>query len=369
MSDKKQLLLEDGSKLDWLEKSAEMFLNKSIVLYGLSNTGKGRIIIDILYSLRNYISFPFVICKSQVSAEKDYSPRIPRSCITHTLTKEWLEQFIKTQEGRARLYNIANSIKNLQNLFSKIKNGTAKVLEAQIMNNTESIIQEIELSNMSFAQKKSVKEKIRDGESNMLKLLYRAFIRRYYNELDKYGDKLTDDEYITLHHIDFIPHALLIFDDCAFLLKKWIKENPGIKELFYQGRHFYTTVILATQADKDIDSEIRKNARLSFFTSAQDAAGAFTRASNNYPDRDRKRTNTCIKAVFMPDGIESKTNFQKLVYDRDNPSNPFKYTIADLFDDNDFQLGADSVWDLDSKMRPNDDDYKASNFLKRYARY
>jgi hypothetical protein len=87
-----------------------MFLNKSIVLYGLSNTGKGRIIIDILYRLRNHISFPFVICKSQVSAEKDYAPRIPRSCIKYTLTKEWLEQFIKTQEGRARLYNIASNL-------------------------------------------------------------------------------------------------------------------------------------------------------------------------------------------------------------------------------------------------------------------
>jgi hypothetical protein len=335
MSDEKQIQLEDGTKLDWLDKSAETFLSKLIILYGMANTGKTKMIIDIMYRLKDSITFPFIICESQLSAE-DYAPIISHDHIKNakTLTKEWLEQFIKIQKGIPALYNTANNIKNLQSLFGRIKSEKANALEAKIINKTEDIIQEIELSNMSLSQKKITEMKIHEQKSNMLKLLYRKFIRQYYHELDKYSDNLTEDEYITLHHIDFKPHALLIFDDCACWLRKWIKESKLIRELVYNHRAYYTTIILTTTSRREIEPVIRGIADLSFYMSVHDALDAFDQQTNEYSSEKRKQAINYINVVFKNNNSDEK-NHKKLVYNLSGCYCPsFHYTVADLFENN-----------------------------------
>jgi len=152
------------------------------------------------------------------------------------------------------------------------------------------------------------------------------------------------------------------------MIKTWVKESPAIKELFYQGRHIYTTIVLGTQADKEIDSEIRKNASISIFTTPQDVTGAFARGSNAFPDRDKRRAQLCCNAIFSP-GLASSSHdtYQKLVYVRDDRIDPFKYTIADIYNDNEFKIGSNWVWELDKYLYPSDNKSQNTSMFDKYT--
>ena len=369
MSDK-ELTLQDGTKLDWLNKSPHTFLNKSIVLYGLSGTGKTKMILDIMYIMRNHISFPFVISKSQVSALENYGKIIPKGCIKWNLTKEWLEQFIIKQTERASIYNTVNKLENLKMVFNMIDNNTASLLETQVIHDADCRIQTIELnSTIPYAKKTNLTKCIRKARDEALAVLYKKFIRVYSVELDGIKPEMTRECQLVIKFLDFMPHALLVFDDCAFMFKQWIKESTSIKDLFYQGRHLYTTLLLGSQSDKELDPEIRKSAYMSVFTTVQDVISSFSKASNCFPDRDRKRALACANAVFMPDGIVSTENFQKLVYIRHDAHNPLRYTIADLHEDKEQKIGASCVWELDEMLYPRENERRSeARILDKYIR-
>lgn len=366
----KELILQDGTKLEWLTKSPHTFLNKSIVLYGLSGTGKSKIILDILYIMRNHISFPFIITKSQASALENFGKIIPRGCIKWNLTKEWLELFIIKQTERASIYNTVNKLENLKKVFDMIDNNTATLLETQVIHDADCRIQSIELnSTIAYAKKTNLTKGIRKARDEALAVLYKKFIRVYRVELDGIRPEMTRACQLVIKFLDFMPHALLVFDDCAFMIKQWVKESTSMKDLFYQGRHNYTTILLGSQADKELDPEIRKSAYISVFTTIQDVISSFSKASNCFPDRDRKRALACANAVFMPDGIMSNDNFQKLVYIRHDAHNPLRYTIADLHEEEEHRIGASCVWELDEMLYPRDDEKKSeARVFDKYIR-
>lgn len=363
----KTICLPDGTKLDWFNKDYSMFLNKSIILYGLSGSGKSSIIINILYTLRNHISYPFIITKSMASAEKNYIGRVPRGCIKWNLTKQWLEEFIVGQSARTKVYEEVNALHNLKETFDHIDNKLAVDHETCIINNAERCIHAIEQNTtLSYPDKKQLLDDIKKTRNDALIHLYKTFIRAYRVELEQIRHNLSPSSRRVITFLDFMPHALLVFDDCAHMIKTWVKESPAIKELFYQGRHIHTTIILGTQADKEIDSEIRKNARISIFTTAQDTTGAFSRAANAFPERDRKRASICANAIFSSNLIGSRNTYQKLVYVRDDPIDPFKYTIADVFEDDEFKIGSNCVWELDKYLYP---DHNKSAKISMFDKY
>ena len=160
------------------------------------------------------------------------------------------------------------------------------------------------------------------------------------------SDNLTEEELCCVNYLDFKPHVLLIFDDCASIFKKWVKESTVIKEMFYNGRHYYITIIITAQDDKEIVSELRKNAIINIFTTHQSAQANFTRSANAYPKHERERADLCIKKIFKQDS--QKKNFKKLVYVQNNDDDPFYYTIADLYGN--FRVGCPALWKLDEKI-------------------
>jgi hypothetical protein len=360
----RDITLPDGSKLEWLSKTPNTFLNKSVILYGLSGMGKTSIIINILYILRNHISFPFIITKSQASAEHNYFKRVPRGCIKWALTKDWLEIFITKQSERSKIFDTVNKLENLKEVFNMIEHNTASILETQIIQDAECRIQTIELNNsLAFPKKVSLIKGIKKARDEALAILYKKFIRAYRVELENVKLDMKRESQLVVKYLDFMPHALLVFDDCAFMLKQWIKESTSIHNLFYQGRHIYTTIILGTQSDKEIATEIRKSAFISMFMSPQDVISAFSRASNSFPDHDRKKALMSSHAVFTPEGMISSDNFQKLVYIRKDLSKPFRYIIAEVLDDDDFKIGAECVWELDEKLYPRDKEKKMESII------
>lgn len=364
----KDLHLEDGSVLKWFQKSHENFLNKTTIIYGRRESGKSTIVLEILSLLKDYISIPFIISQSNAA---DFIGRVPKNCIKSNITKEWLEEFLLAQKGRADLYNKANDMKTLKYLFDKIRTTQAESMEKQLLRMADKYISNIEFNpKLDYSAKREQIKAIQEMQVKKLVDLYKSNIRSYKHILDGMVDKLNRDEICCLNYLDFVPHALLVFDDCASVFKKWVKESTVIKEIFYNGRHCYITFIITSQDDKEIESELRKNAMVSFFTSQQAAIANFTRASNAYPKHEKIRADLCTKRVFkggdsVNNSLKTK-NFKKLVYIQ-NREDPFMYIIADLCGE--FKMGCPSLWALDQKIEETksvNNNEEVQGFFNRY---
>ena len=344
--DSKNLTLEDGSQLQWFKKSYKNYLNKTVILYGRTNSGKSTIIDEIMYLCKDYIAVVVVICQSTITVESSsYFGKIPNSCIKKEATTDWLEEFMRNQKGKAALYNTANSIKTLRSVFNRVKYSADTRLEEECISNAEKYIYKIKNNhNLDFATKKENIKNIEDIRDRSLVMLYKKCIRENKIQLENSTD-MTEEEICCVNYLDFNPNVMLIYDDCASMLKKWIKASPEIAEMFYNGRHYYITQIFGVQDDKVIDSELRKNARVSIFTSQQAATSNFERASNGYSKFEKKRSEICIKKVFLES--RSERNYKKLVYILDE-IDPFHYTIADIQDN--FKMGCAALWEFDEKV-------------------
>lgn len=349
MNTNKDLSLDDGSTLKWFKKDYKYFLNKTAIIYGRTQSGKSTIIDEIMYMIKSYISIPIVICQSSVTVQSSpYYGKIPNNCIKSNVTKEWLIEFMNTQKGRAAIYKTANDIKTLKSLFDKIKTNDISSIESQMINNANIHINKLHNNpGIDFAEKKSqitAIENIRD--ENLIKL-YKTCIRKNKPELER-KTNLTTEEKCCVNYLDFNPNVMLVFDDCAASFKKWVKESEVIKEMFYNGRHYFITQIITAQDDKEIDSELRKNALVSIFTTSQSSGANFNRSSNNYTKADKKLADLCATRVFNSESENSRVkNFKKLVY-LQSEAQPFYYTIADLYDD--FRIGCDAIWELDEGL-------------------
>lgn len=362
MKDNKSLILDDGSRIEWFNKSYKNFLNKTTLLYGRTRSGKSTIILEIINLLKNHVPIPFIISKSN---GEDFIGKVPKFCIKSNLTKEWLEDFLIKQKGRAKIYRQANDMRTLKDLFDRIKTPQEEIKEKMILQTADKYIQIIEYNDkLDYSMKRTRSDEIKNIQIDKLKNLYKSNIRQNKPFLESMFDKLNKNEICCVRYVDFLPNALLIFDDCASIFKKWVKESTVIKEIFYAGRWSYITFIITAQDDKEIDSELRKNAINSYFTTAQAAMANFTRASNSYTRAEKQKAELCIRKIFHANS--GGKNHKKLVYVQDREE-PFLYTIAELMDD--FKIGCPSLWELDRKMeekgKPENEEVKG--FFDKYC--
>ncbi|MGL5934505.1 MAG: hypothetical protein ACRCZI_02660 [Cetobacterium sp.] len=344
----KDLLLEDGTQLKWFNRSNECYLNKTTLIYGQTNSGKSTIIDEIMYLCKDYIVGIFVICQSTViPTSSPYYKKVPINCIKNSVTKEWLEKMMEIQKGRAAIYDTANDLGTLKKVCSRLSNNDIIRNESIINLETNRCTERIRNNNkIDFAEKKAQithVESIRD--SNLINV-YKNAIRKYNVDLESING-LSPEERCCIKFIDFNPNIMIVYDDCASMFKKWVKSSPIIKEMFYNGRHYYITQVIGLQDDKEADSELRKNARVSIFTTAQAATANFTRTSNSYSKSEKTRAAHCIKKIFTSDIHSVVKNYKKLVYQQQN-NDPFNYMIADVYDH--FQMGSESLWKIDEMI-------------------
>lgn len=344
----KDLSLEDGTNLKWFNNDYNCFLNKTSIIYGRTQSGKSTIIDEIMFLLKDYIAIPFVICQSSITiSSSPYFGKLPNNCIKSGVTKEWLENFMEMQKGKAAIYKTANDIKTLKNLFNKIKTSESGEAEAAIQQYGERYVRNISANvRLDFGQKRDQITNINNIQELHLVTLYKKSIRKNKFTLEN-NSTLAPDERCCVNYLDFNPNTMLIFDDCAASFKKWVKESTSIKEMFYNGRHYYITQIISSQDDKELESELRKNALVSIFTTQQAATANFERKSNSYSKSEIKRAELCARRVFSTSDNLAK-NYKKLVYLQNGDINPFCYTIATIHDN--FRIGCDAVWDLDTKI-------------------
>lgn len=355
--DDKSLHLDDRTKLRWCAKDYRYYLNKTTIVYGRTNSGKSTLIEEIMFLCKDYVPTVFVIAPTN-SSNNAYTDKIPSQFILKDLDVDWLDKLLMRQKNSAGAYINANKIDMLKRLFDKISDSTSQNLEMSIIKKAGSSIMFVEESSMDFSHKKSQKAQILEDRDNMLRKLYKTSIR-FNKVILENNDRLPKSEKAALSFLDFNPNIMLILDDCASKFKKLYKKSSAIKEIFYEGRHYFFTTLIAAQDDKEIDSELRKNTHLSMFTTSQAATSNFERASNGYAKHERMRAKQCIESVFKQDDNDIK-HFRKLIYIQ-NESDPFRYTIADMYDE--FRMGSLPMWEYSERIGKKSDNLNKNNKL------
>jgi len=366
--DEDYLDVRDGSKIYFLPKDYKYFLRKLTLVFGGSGSGKTTLLDEIMKLCQPHVPNVFVIARTN-TANAAYDGKVAPVCIQDgrnaKKTVQWLENFLVRQKNAAGAYTKAHNIKILKPLFTRASNRKSALLEETILERARANLIYIEsVTELNPAQKRAQRKKIEKNRDETLISLYRSVIRCRKDELEKIKNDLSEDEATALSFLDFNPHAMLILDDCASQFKLWTKMSTAIKELFYEGRHYFITTVIISQDDKEIDSELRKGSMVSLFTTDQIAISNFTRTSNSYPKHIAQRAKACIEAVFKLEKGEPD-HFQKLAYIRGLPD-PFRYTVAELYDD--FQMGSPAIWEFSKRIEESSNKKRDNNpLVERYT--
>ena len=298
------LTTKNDTRIHQFDDSPTNLLNKSIVLYGGSNSGKTTIIKHFLHKLMPYAPTVFVVCPTEPN-HNTYKQFLPKEMIHYNLDPDsngetFLTKFIQWQESRTVTYKAVNDIKNLLLLYNKLPD--------QRIN---SRIEEI----------KAIRKK--GNKTDKCDLLLCHIIKEHiYKNLDKYTQVAsTDADKMILKYTYINPHAIIIFDDCAATFKSMFKSKE-FRDLFYQGRHKNITTMLSCQDNTDIEAYIRKNAAISVYTQYAVVESNFKLASNGCGKDVFSKAKDVATTIF-----NNSTAYTKMIYMINDPTDQHFYHI------------------------------------------
>lgn len=351
-------LYVDNDKIQLVENDPDIFLHKSIILYGSSGSGKTMMIKHILYLLSKKIAQVVVISPTN-KVNKDYDNIIPKVFIHDSVSDDLFKNIYQKQEASRNVYDKTSNLNNLYNLFKKCATKTELEeyqLREKVFKQTDKKIDEkVKHISDKIRQKDILK---REHEKGMIKF-FKHTIRKYQKVLTSKNSNidLTETDKIVIKYLYYNPNVLLLFDDTAASFKNWGKKT-GVTELFFNGRHFYVTTIMSFQNDTTLPPDLRSNAFISIFTTKQCALNFIANKKNCISKNDQKKFEKLIDKIFQQSA--NYKNHQKMIYFRQNPiETQIQYMIADIH--NDFRFGSEAIWELSNEIKKNEDELDDSN--------
>lgn len=325
------------TELDELEITADLFLNKTSILYGASCSGKSKFIEDILHKLRHLVKQIVVVCTSEPTNHTyggtDSSPGIvPKPLIHYKLTDEIIIKIWKRQEMLASMYSRANDPVILENLFNRLgMRDVNRILARADAAKAEQVVTVTEQYVDKAVQKKKIAE-IEEQFTEFKLLIYKRYIIANASTLSKM--ELSIEERHALKYIGLNPNMVLILDDCSadFNNLQTKEAQTALSNMFFRGRHVFLTTIIALHDDTMLDVELRKNAFISIFTTKQSAFAYLDRRNNGLKSMQKKVT-ASFESTFV--------GFQKLAYIRQHEK--FYRTTASDHAGEPFTFGANSI--------------------------
>lgn len=321
-------------------KDVDYFLNRSVILYGASNSGKSTIIKDLLYMLKPHIPNAIVICPTN-DLNKSYDGFIPRQLIHPEVTEQLLDDILKRQSLSVKLYNLANDIGKLKSLYDQMPRKDDQSLE-KLQRAYEMV------------RVKCGNEQLDAAHRNNLISFYRKIISKNTKYIDNIS--LSEPDKLLVKNININPNFLIIIDDAAVSANKWCKYE-STKELFFNGRHHKITFMIAFQDDKPLDSMLRKNAFINIFTTEQVCNTFFNRGANNFTRKEKDAAEQASAKTFG----DPSNKYRKLVYLRGNEE-PFYHYTADIAPD--FIFGSTHLLKLCDQVSRNENEFDMFDFEK-----
>lgn len=348
-------IIEQSCKANGVAQFPEdpnLFHRKLTLIFGGSNTGKTTIVRHILRMLKERIPLVFIISPTN-SCNNSFTGLVPPEMIKESVTPEWLDELWKRQSDALEVYNKTNDIAFLSDM---VKNFSAGPELFEQIKTLDDLLTEcknrIDNLNATVTVKKRRRGQALAKHNQKILEILKTFLRSKRKADQK---SLSLDQRVVLNYLDIVPDVLLLMDDCASEFKGWSRNTNSIKRIFYAGRQKFFTTIITTQDDKEIDSELRKNAMVNIFTSPQAANANFDRVSNSYSKQIRDRARKAVDKVFND---QSKHPHRKLVYLKEK-QNSFMHWTADLVDD--FRMCNDTVWTVSQALRKDNDKLSSSN--------
>lgn len=309
------LVTETGKKIPPLQITPALFLDRSLVIYGPSKTGKTVLTKHIMKTVNGFIEQILIISPSEPT-NRSYEGFVDPPFIHYRLyladpanpkkddgvkgALRFLNAVWQRQEMMAAIYTRANNAEVLAGLYGRLP----KAIRAeglryiQVINEKRSrVVERVRKQYAAEAGRREEKVKeVNEKFKKMLILLYKKYIAPFYADLwDR--DDLSEDERYSLYYLNFNPRLLLIFDDCAAQLKPFFNKEI-FRMLFYQNRHSFITVVVCCQDDTDLPTNLRKNAFVSFFTEPIVCASNFERPSNKFPKPTKQLVGEIVNDVY-----------------------------------------------------------------------
>lgn len=330
-------------RLKTVQREYSFVLKKNIVLFGANKTGKTTLLLDLLSLIKPYV--PNVVAFAP-TAELNNSLKdvVPDILIKRHVELAAIKDVYKRQKESALAYNIANDPEVLQSLFKRVAGSSQLKIESRIIAIKQTMDKRLIECISDIMERRKQSEKIREMSTSILVTLYKRVIRSTAATLMKMD--ISDTEMQAIKFIDFNPNMLMIFDDCASIFTKKFQNDPMIKDLFYMYRHSHITIIFTFQDDLGLESFLRKNASLTFFTTEQCATAYFERGSNSFT-KDMKWRAQQTSSIIFDKNQKDLPEFSKLLYIRDDPE-PFRYYCAHVHDT--FRFGSKALWKFCEKI-------------------
>lgn len=363
MSVGESLYTSKGKEIAWLSKDPSNYFNLTTFIFGGTSTGKTCIIEEIMVLCKELIQFFIVV--APITSIKAYKGKIPDRCIFEDLTKERIIKIWKRQEYLTQLCNIANDPNMLKTVFEKIADKEAFLKIKAIENSTRKKLADLDNNmNIPFGQKKAQKNAIMEKCDKVILRTYKDTIRENKEYLNNM--LLDPKEMVVVQYMDVNPTLCLIIDDCTEKLKMWNnyfkKEENILEAILFRGRHNNITLIIVSHDDKFVNTELRKNARVQFYTQKATLMGSLARSQTGFTPQEKKMITDMADVIFDD---EENTNgikkHQKFCYIREDIK-PFKYTIADIY--NDLNFAKPALEDLISKMPKKKDNINENPFIQ-----
>lgn len=330
------LYTDSGKRIPELNINSKEYVDKTIVIYGPSKTGKTVITKNIMKHVSKYIDQILVIAPSEPS-NRSYEGFVDSPFIHYSLSTDtpngsrkddskdkaftFLENIWKRQEMMAAIYTRSNRIETIMSLFNHVVQHIREEGEAMVNNiNKKRIISADEIKSKYDNNSGLCDAKLMDLNNmydDLLIQLYKKYIHIDYENV--WRSELTEDERYSLQYLCFNPRLLLIFDDCAAQLKPFFSKEI-FRKLFYQNRHSFITLIICCQDDTDLPTNLRKNAFINFFTEPIVCVSNFERSSNNYSKSTRTYVTEIVPYIFK--------GFRKLAYIREDDRHNNYYHVT-----------------------------------------
>jgi energy-coupling factor transporter ATP-binding protein EcfA2 len=339
--------MADEIRLKTMPRDAEYLFKKNIVLYGANNSGKTTLLYDIMKILKPFIPNVVVFCPTTDSNDS-LKGVVPDKLIFRKVELGKIKDVYDRQKEATAAFNTANDIKVLQSLFRRVAGYKDIETEKSIIEIKGDVIQSAKDTCDNIITRNKQCEKIEKETKRILTALYKRVIHNCRIALKKMA--LSKAELHTIKFLNFNPNMLIVFDDCASVFTKKFQNDETIKDLFWMYRHSNITIIFTFQDDTGLESCLRKNASLSFFTTDQCAMAYFERSSNSF-SKDMKRDASAKMRIVFKEKQAVLPAFSKLLYIRGDPD-PVRYYCAQVHEV--FRFGSDALWDCCQKIEDNE---------------
>jgi ABC-type dipeptide/oligopeptide/nickel transport system ATPase component len=330
-----EIYSESGHSVPALELETKHVLDKTIGVFGASNSGKTVIIKTCMEKIAKHVDIVIAVVPT-ATQNKAYDGMIQPVVIHPRLylpdptgkkkadtPKKGGERFLTAvwnlMEMKMAVWRRANAQATLQRLYMRLpvqerKEGVKPLL---ILDERRKALLE-ELKRKHTEQSDEYKQKKIEINERFMDL-WLCVVKKAITPRIKWllTLSLTEDEKYAIEYIHFNPRLLFILDDAAAELKP-LFNTEIFRKFFYQGRHLRITTLISCQDDTDMPTNLRKNMALSFYSTEVVADANFSRPSNKYPQEQKD----LVKGVK---GQVYSVRRRMLAYIRDDPTGQFFY--------------------------------------------